>query len=399
MNPTIRYKSHAVSLQAGETALEALIRVGADIPFSCKGGVCHTCLVKCRDAAPQAEAQRGLSQRLVQANYVLACKYRPAADVRLEPRSPEDMVTLCVLADLHVRDDGHVMLQFEPMNELKYQCGDRLRLVSTDGAREPELVLTSDPGADYLLQAELLPGQADACPDWLHPERTAASGIAFGHEFELRGPFPGGAGNSTVAGAQEVPPPAPDPALWAELGHGQVVREVLEAFYAQVYADERLAHFFDGVTMDRSIDKQFSFLKQCMSGEKVYMGDRPRNAHHWMIISNELFDYRQRLMEQTLRSHGLTPEQIARWTRFEEVFRPDIVKSEPWPRRIGGVDVMREGFDDEVLLVDSVCDYCAEEIRSGTQVLFHLRLGKISCPSCAAGVRTDTPAAAMTPSS
>jgi truncated hemoglobin YjbI len=199
--------------------------------------------------------------------------------------------------------------------------------------------------------------------------------------------------------ATEVAKPDPDPALWAELGQGQVVRQVLEAFYAQVYADDRLRHFFEGVTMDRSIDKQFSFMKQSMTGEKVYMGDRPRNAHHWMIISNELFDYRQHLMVETLKQHGLTDGQIKRWTRFEEVFRPDMVKSAPWPRRIGGVDVMREGFDEEMLLADTVCDYCGQEVLSGTTVLFHQRLGKVGCPACATNVRKQQSPTAVTETS
>jgi ferredoxin/truncated hemoglobin YjbI len=390
MNPTIRYKSRAVALQPGETALEALLRVGADIPFSCKGGVCHTCMVKSSDAACAHEAQHGLPAHLAQAGYVLACKYQPLTDVVLEPRKPEDMLTQCVLADLIVHEDGRIVVQFEPMSTIQYQRGDRLRL-ATD-SHEPELELISDPAADYLLQAELLPGQATSCPDWMHPDKQATSGAGFGHEFLVRGPFPFAQSDTAGPVPHEVQPPAPDPALWAELEHGQVVRQVLEAFYAQVYADTQLNHFFEGVTMARSIDKQYSFLKQCMLGEKVYMGDRPRNAHHWMVISSELFDHRQQLMLQTLRAHGLTDAQIARWTRYEEVFRPDIVKSEPWPRRMGGVDVMREGFDEEVLLVDSVCDYCGNEVLTGTRVLFHLRLGKIGCPDCASGLRAPSSA-------
>lgn len=387
MNPTLRYRSHTVTLQPGESALDALLRVGADIPFSCKGGVCHTCMVRCSATALPSGAQKGLPAHLVQAGYVLACKFRPRSDAQLEPRRPEDMVTPCVLAEAAVHEGGRVVLQFEPAREIKYQRGDRLRLVDASGAREAEFKLTSDPATDYLLQAELQAGEAAYCPHWAQPDQLATGATGFGHAFEVRGPFPAAAAEPPITGATEVRQPAADPALWTELGDGKVVRQVLEAFYARVYQDGQLRHFFEGVTLDRSIDKQFSFLKQCMTGEKVYMGDRPRNAHHWMIISNELFDYRQQLMEQTLQAHGLTAGQIARWTRYEEVFRPDIVKSEPWPRRIGGIDVMREGFEEEVLLVDSVCDYCGGEILSGTPVLFHLRLGKIGCSSCASGVR------------
>lgn len=400
MSPTLRYKSHTVTLQSGETALDALLRVGADIPFSCKGGSCHTCMVRCSDTAAPAEARKGLPAHLVQAGYVLACKYQPQVDAQLEPRRPEDMVTRCMLTEATVTGDGRVLLQFEAASEIKYQRGDRLRLLGAPGAREAEFELSSHPAAgDFLLQAELLPGEAPYCPDWLSSAQLAAGGPAFGHEFDVRGPFPAPTADAAANDAGETRPPAADPALWAELGDGRVVRRVLEAFYARVYEDERLRHFFEGVTMDRSIDKQFSFLKQCITGEKVYMGDRPRNAHHWMIISNELFDYRQQLMEQTLREHGLSAEQIERWTRYEEVFRPDIVKSEPWPRRMGGVDVMREGFGEEVLLVDSVCDYCGGEVLSGTPVLFHLRLGKIGCPACASGVRGAGSAAATSETS
>lgn len=382
MRTTIHYQSHAVALLPGETALDALLRVGADIPFSCKGGVCHSCMVKCAGTAADAEAQRGLPGHLAQAGYVLACRLRPTADVHLQARDPLDMLTRCVLTELSVPEPGRVTLQFEPMQTLQYQRGDRLRLAGAPGAVEPEFELVSDPASDYLLRAALLPGQAAHCPDWAHPDRAAGAAVSFGHEFEVRGPWA-----APAASSQEIRAPAPDPALWAELGEGRLVRAVLEDFYAQVYADAQLNHFFEGVTLDRSIDKQYSFLKQCMTGEKVYMGDRPRNAHHWMVISNALFDHRQQLMVHTLQRHGLSAQQIARWTRYEEVFRPDIVKSEPWPRRIGGVDVMREGFDEEMLLVDSVCDYCGAEIASGTSVLFHRRLGKIGCPSCAGGVR------------
>ena len=43
--------------------------------------------------------------------------------------------------------------------------------------------------------------------------------------------------------------------------------------------------FFHGVTQQRAADKQYAFLKQLMTGEKAYFGDRPRNAHHRMVIT------------------------------------------------------------------------------------------------------------------
>ncbi|MPN12999.1 hypothetical protein SDC9_160319 [bioreactor metagenome] len=149
-----------------------------------------------------------------------------------------------------------------------------------------------------------------------------------------------------------------------------------------MYADPKLASFFDGVTMGRAIDKQYSFMKQCISGEKVYMGHRPRNAHHWMIITHEVFDHRQSLMVQTLVEHGVSQELIERWTAYEEYFRPDIVKEYRWPRRVGDQLISNDGFSQEVMGESTLCDHCQAEVRAGETVLLHRRLGTISCARC-----------------
>lgn len=187
--------------------------------------------------------------------------------------------------------------------------------------------------------------------------------------------------------AAESPPPAPDPQLWHELGKGRTARAVLEDFYGRVYEDERLAPFFHGVTRERAIDKQYSFLRQLMTGERVYFGDRPRNAHHWMVIPDDLFDHRQALMARVLAAHGLSPAQQARWQRLEEHYRRDIVKRSAWPRLVDGEPQPLEGYASEVLTEGTVCDHCGEGIGAGTAVDYHVRLGTVTCGACSASRR------------
>ena len=88
---------------------------------------------------------------------------------------------------------------------------------------------------------------------------------------------------------------------WNEVGERAFA--LADAYSAQrVYLTEQtreeLGAFVTAlrVTLTRSIEKQYSFLKACITGEKCYFGNRPRNAHHWMIIDDALFDYRQALM-------------------------------------------------------------------------------------------------------
>jgi truncated hemoglobin YjbI len=122
---------------------------------------------------------------------------------------------------------------------------------------------------------------------------------------------------------------APHPELWAALGGGPLLRRILEAFYARVYADPRLAPFFARTTIEWAVDHQYAFLAQIFSGQKMFFGDRPRNAHHAMVISDELFDYREAVMMQVLEEHGLGAAQRDEWRAVEEAFRSHIVKAAP----------------------------------------------------------------------
>ena len=175
---------------------------------------------------------------------------------------------------------------------------------------------------------------------------------------------------------------APDPELWAALDYGKGLEEILNEFYTRVYDDPRLAPFFEGVTKQRAIEKQFSFLRSLFTGERVYFGNHPRNAHHWMVISDDLFDYREELMTDCLRRHGLPENLISRWRQVEETFRKAIVKDKPLPRRVGGVAVPAEGYSECELSFANLCDGCSGEVRVGDRVYYHVRTGKTYCRTC-----------------
>ena len=184
-------------------------------------------------------------------------------------------------------------------------------------------------------------------------------------------------------------PLAADPEMWEAFENGPGLRAVLEDFYTRVFADERLAPFFEHTNKEWVIDKQYSFLQAIFTGEKSYFGMRPRNAHHWMVISDELFDYREDLMESCLRRYGLGEHLIARLRALDEVYRKQIVKDAPIPLRLNGLDIPAEGYDTLELSIGAVCDGCRDVLDEGETVSYHLRTGQTYCAEC------RTPAAAM----
>ena len=177
-------------------------------------------------------------------------------------------------------------------------------------------------------------------------------------------------------------PLAANPALWEALEDGALLRRALETFYPKVFEDPRLAPFFVDAELRHTIDKQYSFLRSIITGTGGYFGNRPKNAHHWMVIDDDLFDYRERLFLDTFRKAGLDETWVQCLSEINEVFRKQIVKAAPIPRSLAGAHFPLYGYDEMVMSVGTVCDACAEAIDEGQTARYHRRTGRTYCVPC-----------------
>ncbi len=175
---------------------------------------------------------------------------------------------------------------------------------------------------------------------------------------------------------------APNPELWSALGEGKILTDVLAGFYEEVFADPKLAHFFEGVTIERVREKQFNFLYAILTGEPVYFGERPRNAHHWMVISDDLFTYREDMLARHFASHGVAEAHIQHIRRISESFRKQIVKEAPIPKRFAGRELPLDGYESIELAIGSLCDGCQHEMQEGEMAQYHVRTGHTYCQAC-----------------
>jgi ring-1,2-phenylacetyl-CoA epoxidase subunit PaaE len=64
----------------GETILDGAIRAGADVPFSCKGGMCCTCRSKVVKGKVDMAVNYALEDDEVAAGFTLTCQSRPLTD-------------------------------------------------------------------------------------------------------------------------------------------------------------------------------------------------------------------------------------------------------------------------------------------------------------------------------
>lgn len=65
---------------ARETVLNAALRVRADVPFACAGGVCGTCRAKVTEGSVEMAENYALEADDVERGYVLTCQSRPTSD-------------------------------------------------------------------------------------------------------------------------------------------------------------------------------------------------------------------------------------------------------------------------------------------------------------------------------
>ncbi len=89
--PVINYQDTEVSIANGESVLEALEGANFSIPFSCRAGVCHSCMLQTEDAIPE-QAQNGLTANQIAQGYFLACSCYPEKSITVKNKDESDLV-------------------------------------------------------------------------------------------------------------------------------------------------------------------------------------------------------------------------------------------------------------------------------------------------------------------
>ena len=66
--------------QSGDSILDAAIEAGADVPYSCKGGVCSSCKAKIIEGSALMDINYSLSEDDVEQGYILTCQAHPTSN-------------------------------------------------------------------------------------------------------------------------------------------------------------------------------------------------------------------------------------------------------------------------------------------------------------------------------
>jgi NAD(P)H-flavin reductase/ferredoxin len=163
----IRFGTHEIDLTDGETVLDALLREGIAVPYSCRSGFCQTCLMCASQGKPPREAMQGLRDTWKASNYFLACRCKPVMD--LEVRLTGDLPAPVRARVQSVQPLSQDILEIGLATDerLHYHPGQFINVESPGGLTR-SYSLASVPGEDdgLLLQVRRLPG--GRVSGWIH---------------------------------------------------------------------------------------------------------------------------------------------------------------------------------------------------------------------------------------
>ena len=139
------------SVAPGENLLDALNAQGLNVPYSCRAGSCHACLVHCLRGEPLDRKPEALDAGKRAEGWRLACQCQVVDDLSVAVFDPKAdglpaQVESCDWPSPHV-----LRLRLQPGRPLRYQAGQHLVLWTETGVARP-YSLASLPQEDRFLE-------------------------------------------------------------------------------------------------------------------------------------------------------------------------------------------------------------------------------------------------------
>ena len=129
---SVRFEGVSYFLADNETVLDGLLRHGRRLSYSCKAGVCASCVLKATTGVPPARAQAGLKDSWKARGYFLACSCVPETD--LDVASPDaDLRFGATIQSLSMLSGDVIEARLAPDTPIDFRAGQYVTIVREDG--------------------------------------------------------------------------------------------------------------------------------------------------------------------------------------------------------------------------------------------------------------------------
>ncbi|TDV70021.1 iron-sulfur-binding ferredoxin reductase [Pseudomonas sp. LP_7_YM] len=149
--PDLRAGERQWSVTPGCNLLDALNDAGLSVPYSCRAGSCHACLVRCTHGEPLDLLPEALNAVQREQGWRLACQCRVMDNLSVEVFDPLRDGTPARVSGCDWLSPSVLRLRLEPQRGLRYRAGQHLVLWTANGVARP-YSLASLPGEDGFLE-------------------------------------------------------------------------------------------------------------------------------------------------------------------------------------------------------------------------------------------------------
>jgi len=119
--------------QEGETVLDALLRHDVSVPFGCRRGVCHSCMMKAKQGELLSLSQVGLKETQKQLNYFLACQCVVEGELEVQSLDTDELSLFSsTVVTKTMLNSQVVQLRLKPSQPIPHHAGQFVNLYRND---------------------------------------------------------------------------------------------------------------------------------------------------------------------------------------------------------------------------------------------------------------------------
>jgi NAD(P)H-flavin reductase/ferredoxin len=268
----LHFEDSAYQNRDTETVLDTLLRHQVSVPYSCRNGVCLTCMLRCSEGPVPAAAQKDIRETLRIQGCFLSCLCHPIADMTIG--LPDDSLVFgrATVTAVDKLADTICRVRLLPAMPLYYHAGQFVNLHRSDGlVRSYSLASLPRADSDLELHVKRLPG--GAMSNWIFES------LVPGAALDIDGPH---------GGCYYLAEESDRPLLLIGNGTGLaplfgIARDALASDHLEPIHLYHGTRYSDGLYLDRELramataHDNFTYVP-CLSGDEVPAGCRRSRA-------------------------------------------------------------------------------------------------------------------------
>lgn len=174
--PTIAFEGKDYQSEPDESILDCLTRHGVSVKYSCRSGVCQTCIMVAQEGTLPEKSQAGLKETLKARNYFLACSCVPRNDIGIG-RPDSNLIEIeTTVESTDLLNPEVVRIRLARPDNYEYYPGQYLTLFNAAGAGRNYSIASIPAQENFLeLHIRLIPG--GQVSSWAHNEVRAGDTV------------------------------------------------------------------------------------------------------------------------------------------------------------------------------------------------------------------------------